>query len=373
MRLVSPSAEHLGKSAVGTRRRTVVVVSTALVVAIVLVLGARAVWRDRHPTDLRAAADAVPRSTLRLAFTDWAAVRRQLGVPDQKDPTAATIDKLTSKAYDTDLSAASSIDESTAALQKNFGFSPATVEWEAYAQSRAGATMVVRLPDSLDPDEVTHHLDDLGFRRPSSSTGVWKGGIDLVAAIDPSITPELQYVAVLADQHLVVTSDTESYAKQAVAAAKGDKDSLADVASTRTLIDTMKEPAAAMVWSGDFACEDLAMSAADTDSQAQADSLVKAAGGVSPLSGLVMAMAPDRRLSVGELFESSGQAKDDLRPRAKLAVGDAPGRGGRFSDDLDLLSSRTDGSAVLLEFRPKTKTGFVLSALDNGPVLFATC
>jgi hypothetical protein len=86
-----------------------------------------------------------------------------------------------------------------------------------------------------------------------------------------------------------------------------------------------------------------------------------------------MAMAPDRHLVVRELFESSDQAKGDLRPRARLAVGDAPGRGGSFSDDLDLISARTDGPAVVLEFRPKTKTGFVLSGLDNGPVLFATC
>ena len=353
-------------------RRTVVVV-LAVVVALVLVVGARLVWRDAHRTGLRDALDVVPRSTLRLAFTDWAAVRRQLDVPDQAHPTPATIDDLTTKAYDTDLSAASSIDESTAALQKNFGFSPATVEWEAYAQSRAGATMVVKLSDDVDPDQVTDHLDDLGFRKPSSSSGVWRGGIDLVAAIDPTITPELQYVAVLADERLVVTSDTDAYARQAVAAATGDKDSLGDVAATSRLVETMDEPAAAMVWSGDFACEDLAMSQADEDSQSQADSLVRTAGGVSPLSGLVMAMAPDRSLTVGELFESSGQARGDLRARARLAVGDAPGRGGSFSDDLALVSSRTDGPVVLLEMRPKARSGFVLSALDNGPVLFATC
>jgi hypothetical protein len=115
------------------------------------------------------------------------------------------------------------------------------------------------------------------------------------------------------------------------------------------------------------------MSQADEDSQAQAESLVTKAGGVHPLTGLVMAMAADRTLTVGELFESSGQARSDLRPRAKLAVGDAPGRGGSFSDDLTLTSSRTDGPAVMLELRPKEKAGFVLSALDDGPVLFATC
>jgi len=86
-----------------------------------------------------------------------------------------------------------------------------------------------------------------------------------------------------------------------------------------------------------------------------------------------MAMDADRTLTVGELFESSRQAQDDLKPRATLAVGEAPGRGGSFSDDLTLVSSRTDGAAVMLALRPKAKSGFVLSALDNGPVLFATC
>lgn len=356
----------------GTRQR-IAVLAMALVLVVVGLITARKVWQETHRTDLSEALDVVPRATQRLAFTDWAAVRDQLGVPTQDNPSAATIDKLGSKGYDTDLSSASSIDESTAALQKNFGFSPATVDWEAYAQSPEGATMVVRLPDGFDFKRVTGHLDDLGFTRPSKADGVWEGGVDLVAAIDPTITPELQYVAVLADQHLIVTSDEKSYAETAVKAAKGDTDSLGDVSSMSDLVGKFDEPAAAMVWSRDFACDDLAMSQADEDSQAQANELIDKAGGVTPLSGLVMAMDPDRTLTVGEQFESSRQAKDNLKPRATLAVGDALGRGGSFSDDFKLESSRTNGSAVMLELRPKQKIGFVLSALDNGPVLFATC
>jgi hypothetical protein len=356
----------------GSRRRTLVIATAVMLVLVAAAVGLRA-WRDGHRTALREALDAVPKSTMRLAFTDWTAVRRQLDLPDGAHPSSATIDALSSKAYDTDLSAASSIDESTAALQKYFGFSPATADWEAYAQSDAGATMVVRMPDGFDFDQVTSHLDDVGFTKPSRDTGVWNGGADLVASIDPSITPELQYVAVLADRHLIVTSDEASYAKKAAAVALGEDASLGDVASVRALADKIDEPAAAMVWPRDFACSDLAMSQADQDSQSQADDLIEQAGGVTPLSGLVMALGADRTLTVAAGFESSAQAKDNLRPRARLAVGEAPGRGGSFSDDLTLVSSRTDGSAVMLELRPKERTGFVLSALDNGPVLFATC
>ena len=354
-------------------RRRIVLVATALVLALVVALTGLKLWRDSHRTGLRDALEVVPRSTARLGFTDWSAVRRQLHLPDSASPSARTIAELGTRGYDSDLSAASSIDESTAALQKNFGFSPATAQWEAYAQSRSGATMVLRMPDGFDFDQVTGHLEDLGFTKPASDTGVWKGGVDLVAAIDPTITPELQYVAVLADRHLVVTSDEEPYAKEAASTALGRSASLGDVSSTRELVDKLDEPAAAMVWSRDFACTDLAMSQADQDGQDQAEALVNQAGGVSPLNGLVMAMDPDRTLTVAELFESASQAKENLRPRARLAVGDAPGRGGTFSDDLELTASRTSGAAVVLEMRPKEGTGFVLSALDNGPVLFATC
>ena len=353
--------------------RKIALVAGAVVLALVVALVGRAVWRHEHRTGFQQALDVVPKSTLRLAYTDWAAVRRQLGVPDQAQPTAATIQKLTDRGYDSDLSAASSIDESTAALQKNFGFSPASVDWEAYAQSRAGATMVVRLPDGFDFGRITKHLEDLGFTRPSKDTGVWKGGVDLVAAIDPTITPELQYVAVLADQHLVVTSDTLSYATEAAAVAQGHGESLGDLSSTRGLVSKLAEPAAALLWSRDFACSDLAMSQADQDAQDQADALVARAGGVTPVTGLVMAMSPQRALTVGALFEDGGQARRNLRPRARLAVGEAPGRGGTFSDDFTLVSSRTDGAAVMLRLRPKQRSGFVLSALDHGPVLFATC
>jgi hypothetical protein len=353
-------------------RRSAVVVAVAVVASLLVVLGVRT-WQDRNRTSFSEALDTVPRSTLRLAFTDWAAVRRALDVPTMASPSAAVLEKLTTRAYDVDLSAASSVDESTAALQKYFGFSPATAQWEAYAQSRAGATMVVRMPDDFDMDRVTEHLGDLGFTKPSKDTGVWRGGVDLVAAIDPTITPELQYVAVLADRHLVVTSDRESYAKLAAATALGDRDSLGDLASARDLVDPLAEPAAAMFWSRDFACTDLAMSQADDGDQSRADELVSRAGGVTPLTGLVMAMAADRTLTVAEGFEDDRQAKDNLRPSAELAVGEAPGRGGSFSDDLQLVSSRTDGATVLLRLRPKERSGFVLSALDNGPVLFATC
>jgi len=358
---------------VAERRRTIALAVTVVVVlAAVVVVGTR-IWVDQHRTELRRALDVVPASTLRLSFTDWAGVRDALHLDLGQDPSDAQINKLISRGYDRDLTAVSSIDDSAVALQEHFGFSPATASWEAYAQSRAGATMVLRMPGGFDFDKVTSKLASAGFTKPKQDDGVWNGGVDLVAAIDETITPELQYIAVLADRHLIVTSDTEGYAKQAARVAAGHGRSLGDVGSVRDAVAPLDEPAAAMVWAEDFACSDLAMSQAATDDQETGAQLVAKAGELTPLSGLVMALDQDRTLTVSELFESKRAAKENLRPRAELIVGPAPGRGGSFSDDLKLTKSHTDGSTVQLVLEPREKTGFVLSALDSGPVLFATC
>jgi hypothetical protein len=358
---------------VANRQRSIALGAIAVVVlGALVVIGAR-IWTERDRTDLRRALDVVPSSTLRLSFTDWAAVREALHADLGKNPGDADIQDLISRGYDRDFTAVSSIDEAASALQQHFGFSPATMNWEAYAQGKSGATMVVRMPDGFDFDAVTRKLDDLGFTEPKKDDGVWLGGTDLVAAIDPTITPELQYVAVLADRHLIVTSDVEDYARKAAEVAQGHGRSLGDVKAVRDVVTPLIEPAAAMVWSEDFACNDLAMSRADSDDQATADELVAKAGKLTPLSGLVMALGKDRSVTVSELFESGSAARENLRTRATLIVGPAPGRGGSFSDDLKLTGSRTDGATVQLTLEPKAKTGFLLSALDSGPVLFATC
>ena len=88
---------------------------------------------------------------------------------------------------------------------------------------------------------------------------------------------------------------------------------------------------------------------------------------------ITMAMLPDRTLRVLEHFEDSERAKKNLSARAKLAVGEAPGRGVSFADAFKLRSSGTRGSDVVLDLQPRESTGYVLSALYDGPVLFATC
>ncbi|HET8561760.1 MAG TPA: hypothetical protein VFL69_14660 [Marmoricola sp.] len=345
--------------------RRVIVVALAVVLLAAIGWTGKVLWDRAHRTDFQQALGLVPASSLRVGFTDWASVRARLHTADVK--------RLEAKAYNTDLSAASSIDQEGVALQRLYGFGPGTATWEAYAQSRQGATMVLKLPDTSDFGAIAGHLRDNGYHQPSSDTGVWRGGIDLVASLDPTLSPEVQYVVLLADQHLVVTSDQSSYAATAARVAAGDGRSLADLDSVGEMASRVPAPAAAMVWSRDFACRDLAMSKADAGDQRLAQQLITRAGPVSPLSGLVMAMAPDRTLTVAEQFESTGQARENLGARAKLAVGQAVGRGGSFADDFRLTAAKATGSTVLLTMKPKQRVGFVLSDLYDGPVIFATC
>lgn len=88
------------------------------------------------------------------------------------------------RAYDTDLSAASSIDDSAVALQEHYGCGPANAQWEAFAQGRKGAAMVLRMVDGTDFDTLASRLRALGYDGPEDSAGVWRGGADVVAAVD---------------------------------------------------------------------------------------------------------------------------------------------------------------------------------------------
>ena len=331
------------------------------------------VWQRLDRSDLEEALDRVPASSLRVAFTDWATVRSRLDADPGDTPDRETVEKLIQEAYDSDYSTASSIDDSAPALQENFGFSPATAQWEVFAQGREGAAMVLKVAEDADFDALADNLRSAGYAKPKEDDGVWKGGIDLMPQIDPSISPELQYVTLLEDSGLVVSSDALGYAEEAAKVASGDASSFASVRGVSDMAGQLGEPANAMVWGRDFACTDLAMSRADEDDQATAEGLVQEAGGVTPVAGLAMAMHPDRTLRIVAHFEDDEQARENLRPRAKLAVGQAVGRGGSFSDDFELESSKAVGRDVVLVMRPKTETGFVLSMLYDGPVLFATC
>lgn len=343
-----------------SRRSTIAVVG---VVVAVLVAGAAVVgvrwWQGRDRTTFEQATGFAPADAERLSWTDWSAVRAKVGSDD--------LDRLLDKGYDADLTSASALVESAPVLQARFGFSPATVDWELFSQAAGGAVVIMRLPDDADFDELGDTLESLGFTRPSDDDGVWQGGDTLLPSIG-TLTPELQYVALDADDGLVLTSDVGAYLEQVV-------DGLGDDALPDPMQDVVRasgEPLSAAVYDGDYACSALAMGQADDDDQAEADRLVAAAGEVNPFRAFAMSAQPGGRVEVAMAFEDDDQAKTNADSRAVLAGGPAPGQGGDFTDRFAVDSATADGDLVTLDLTP-TDGSYVLSDLSTGPVLFATC
>jgi hypothetical protein len=355
------------------RRVVVYVVAGLLVAALAGVLA----WRllDGSST-YEDALDTVPKSTLRATYTDWAQVRRLAhGTSLDSSSSAAKVQAFLNRAYDRGLTSGSGVDESTRAMARRFGFSPLDVQWEVLGQSRKGQVDVMRLDDGVDTDHIERALNKLGYDGPGGvgKAGTWAGSSDLVARIDPDLTPLQQNFAVLPDQHLVLMSDDTAYVAEAADVAKGSGDSLLDVAGVGSLAKAAKQPVTSVQWASTFACEDLAMGAADAGDQDTGKRLIALAGKVSPLEGLVMAQQPDRHIVVGMHFETSSQASENLQTRVNLASGDAPGQGGTFGDRFRVTSGDANGHDVVLQLAPRAGQQQVLSDISTGPVLFATC
>ena len=347
-------------------RRLVVV----LLVGLTLVAGAFAAWRLTTPeTPLAQALSMTPADAERVSWTDWDAVRRELGAGLDADSSAEDVRSFLDEAFSADLSSMSALVSSAPVLQQQFGFSPATLEWELFAQSPDGAVELMRVSDEVSLAGVVDRLEALGFEAPAEDDGVWIGGPDVLAGIDSSLTPELQHVAILAGEHLVISSDQAPFLERAIAVAQGDDDAADDLAD---LTEDLGEATAAAIYDGAHACEKLAMSQADDDAQAEADQLVAAAGGVHPLAGFAMARLVDGDIRVVMQVEDEDDAASDADARAALAAGPAPGQGGSFTDRFAVDRAAAQGRAVILDLRPGDG-GYVLSDLTSGPVLFATC
>lgn len=346
--------------------------SLALIVVGALILGLlvfRVATSDRSA--LHAALKGVPATTKRFSFTDWAAVREAVGA---KDPTKSGEDSWIERGYERDLTPVSSLWSSADLLQEHLGFSPGNLEWEAVAQSPDGNSLLLQVGDGVDFDSIARKLADTGFTKPSSDTGVWAADGDKVGVTAPTLPTDVRFLVLLRDSHQIVASEARIAAEAAGDAARGKAPVLADVSGVSAVAGHVSNDPAVMLWAGDFACTDLAMSLADKDSQTAASDLISSAGNVSPLSGMAMGLSTDGKLSVIEQFDSGDQANRNLDARAKLATGPAVGRSqANFADDLRLLSARTDGAAVVLTMKAARSGVFPLSSLYSGPLVFATC
>ncbi|CAA9409135.1 MAG: hypothetical protein AVDCRST_MAG60-2562 [uncultured Nocardioides sp.] len=343
----------------------------ALVTAavVLLVVAGLVAWRlGSRATTFEDAVAMVPSGTERATWTDWGAVRRQLDVDLDTDSGGEDVQALLDEAFSRDLTSGSALNTSAVVMHEELGLSPATLDWELFAQSPDGAVEVLRLGEDTDLDGLRDRLESLGWERPASDDGIWVGGADVLARVGPGLTPELQHLAVL-DDGLVLSSDQTAYLERAVDVVGGGGDRVAGLAEVAA---SLEDPVTAVVYTGSHACEKLAMAQADADAQAEADQLVEAAGGVHPLSAFAMGTLREGDVRVALEVEDADEAEAEAEARARLASGPSPGQGGEFSDRFEVTEAGARGRVVTLDLRP-VEGEYVLSDLSSGPVLFATC
>lgn len=343
----------------------------ALVTALVVLVGGVAagigyvMWP--RSTEFDRAVAMLPEDTLRVTWTDWAGLRREFDADDVR-PVGPAAEKFLLEVGDRDLSV-SSLASSSAELYDALGFSPVTSEWELLGQGPEGMLLVLELDQDLG--EIAERFADLGFAEPSSDAmdgGVWVGGPDVLARDTGLTTFEVQHVAFLEDEGLLVGSDNSRYLESALPAVTGDEDGL----DAQGLTGQVEAPLAATMFAGDHACEALSMGQADRAAQDLGDSLVEQAGGVSPLKGYLVALEADHRVSLVFGFEDDRQAEEDLRSREALAGVEDPGQLVDYPDVFTVEDAEQHGTVVVLSGRASEDRA-PMSNLTTGAVLLATC
>lgn len=340
---------------------------TAVAAVVLVLLGAAGVvwWKWPDPSRLQQAARLLPADTQRVNFTDWAAIRADQKVSDVSGEAG---EALWATVLDAELSS-STLAPSAEMLADGFGFDPRASQWEVLGQSVAGQVIIVRTDESLS--RIRTAIGKLGFKKPgkdANSGGVWLGGPDAVAAVPGLATYELSHLAFLDDEGLILGSDSPDFLATAVKVARGDKDGLGQ----DDLLAAAGDPLTASVLLGEQACAELSMANADESARAAGRKLVDAVGGVSPLTGYLVAVGRDRQVSVGFGFESEDQARDDERSRAALAKAEDPGQSLAYPEVFTLDSTEADGKVLRLRGTLQPDA-FPISALAEGPVLLATC
>ncbi|HYG92314.1 MAG TPA: hypothetical protein VD859_01905 [Nocardioides sp.] len=351
------------------RRRLFIVggVVIVLVITAVVVL----VWRSGDgdaDSRLAAAVALAPEDSERFGWTDWSAVREELGSDVSADSSTRDVEALLTDGFDADLTSASALLQSAEVLQEEYGVSPASLDWELFAQGPSGAVVLMGLPAPLDLGALEQRLTDLGYSEPEEEGGVWLGGSDVLASIDGVVTPELEFVAIDAEERVLVASDQEEPLTDWRDAQRGSdvSDGVSDV------VAAVGGAISASVYTGDHACAALAMSQAGSVDRAAGAELIEEAGEVSPLRGFAIAALSGGGARVAMAFETEEQARTNADARSTLASGPAPGQGGSFSDRFELGEVVADGEVVTMELTPRPNA-FVVSDLAHGPVLFATC
>ena len=353
----------------------------ALVTLLVTVGAGVALSRvERGAPTVPTALASMPAETLTASVTDWSRVRALLDAGGGSGD-AADADALLDRAYETDASAVSVLGDRAPVMERAYGWSVLDAEWEALAQSRQGAAVIVQMPPGYDLDTVREKLGELGYLEPFESDGVWRGGADLLAGIDSTLTPLMGHAVVLDDSNRVVFSDRAVYAERTARVIGGSVGSLAQTEAAGAVADAMQGAVAGVVHTGQQGCAVMGFERASGGDRELARQRVASVGGVTPYSAVGLALTPgaDGRMSrppltVAMHFDDTGAAvEEEAQRRAALAVGEAPGQGGTYGERFAVSSAQQRGGDVVLRLRPREIDAQLLSDLNAGELLFAGC
>lgn len=360
------------------RRRTLVVAAVLLVV-VAAVVTVVVLQRDEPATRLAAAMELAPDDAVRYGWTDWSAVRERVGADTDEAADEAgeeAVRELLDAAFDADLTPMSALVSSAPTMASEYGVSPATLDWELFTQSEAGAAVLMGLPDELSLDDLRAQLVALGYTQPDEPDGVWEGGPDLLTGIG-SLTPELAYLSLDAENGVLAASDEASTLSDLPSHRRGDTDTGATDAPDGSaggideVVRGLGDVDVAAVYAGSYACGALAMTQADDAARSEAAGLVERAGDVHAYDAYGVGLEAGRG-RVAMAFESEEYARADADSRADLAVGAAPGQGVGYPDLFETGEVRAEDRLLTIDVVP-TEDAFVLSELASGPVLLATC
>ncbi|MBA2418867.1 MAG: hypothetical protein H0V59_08015 [Nocardioidaceae bacterium] len=201
---------------------------------------------------------------------------------DDGDPSA-----LLAAAYDQDLSAVSVLAGSVEVMADENGWTVLDTDWEMYSQSRTGAVIVLALGPRLSADTVVAGLRQVGYAEPAAGTsnsGVWTTS-GATATTVQGVSPRLANVAVLAEEGLVVASDSTDFAEGTIRVAQGEAESLGDVPAGADVAAPLVGSAVAVVHSAANGCATGSYVDADTGDANQAELAANAAGGLTPPPG----------------------------------------------------------------------------------------
>jgi hypothetical protein len=329
---------------------------------------------ERITPPLPTALASMPPETLTASVTDWAQVRERLAGADGRH-------RLLDRAYDTDVSAVSVLGEMAPVMESRYGWSVLDSVWEGVAQSRQGTAVVVQLPADFDLGRVRERLGELGYLEPFDADGVWRGGTDLVAGIAPTLTPLVANAVVLDESHRVVFSDSADYAARTADVVEGSLPSLGQNGAVAEVGDQLDGATAATVHVGERGCAVMGFRRASPVDQAAARRRLVAAGGVGTYAAVGMGLVPGqgtdalRRapLVVAMHFDDGSVAPEEARHRARLAIGEAPLQGGTYQSRFAVAAAQQRGGDVVLRLRPREADAQLLSDLDAGALLFASC